>query len=375
MATAEEEILEIVYDSFTDNIIAVAATTLIVYEHVLTIGEVVNTIYQRRALSSILIGLNQLFLLLFAVFNILAILPWTNAISCEATIIPWAILIAALVVISAVTTALRVYVISGADWRLAVPTLILGVASIFIYIGVTFHDASYLTTRYPTSPSFVTCWQSFNASYAGLYAAIVLPFMCTFTSDVIVILVTWIRMRAYSTSRRFFSQTSSVKPRLAELFFIDGTLYFFVISLLNVAELVCNCVFFATNFLMAITIPMSSILITRFLINVRESAYITTVDSSGTRDITRARENSELPTLIFGDPETSLQMDRSLSELDGRPGQTNEWDSIDEEDWEGAEADKEAVKLQVLGASSTVDDLDNRPGPSASQIACSADAL
>jgi len=115
---------------------------------------------------------------------------------------------------------------------------------------------------------------------------------------------------------------------------------------------------------------MSSILITRFLLNVHEAAYMTTVDSSiGTlsfgahsRGIARARVDTELPTITFGDPdsavntEISLQLDRSLPDPEGLPNRTHEWDDADEEDWDGAEDGSGEVEMQVMGMSSAVDD-------------------
>jgi len=114
---------------------------------------------------------------------------------------------------------------------------------------------------------------------------------------------------------------------------------------------------------------MSSILITRFLLNVREAAYTTTVESSistlsfaHSHDIARSRVDSELPTVTIGDPEfalnteISLQTGRSLPDPEGLPSRTHEWDDADEEDWEGAEDGSGEVEMQVLGTSGAVDD-------------------
>jgi len=113
---------------------------------------------------------------------------------------------------------------------------------------------------------------------------------------------------------------------------------------------------------------MSSILITRFLIDVREAAYMTTIDSSSTRsfirsrDISRTHQGSELPTITFVEPErtaspqTSLQMDLWFADTEVRPGPTCEWDDISEEHQEGVENDRDEVEMQVMGTSNAVDD-------------------
>jgi len=169
MGTGEEGILDLIYYSYVYDMITVAGTALIIYEQALTMGEVSRIICQRRAISSILLGLNQLLLLLFSVFDILDVLPWTTAMSCEAIDLCANILLAALVMISTVITALRVHVISGANWRLVAPILILGLASILTYAGITFHDRSYYTASYPTSPLFTACGFSFRSSEAGFH--------------------------------------------------------------------------------------------------------------------------------------------------------------------------------------------------------------
>jgi len=114
---------------------------------------------------------------------------------------------------------------------------------------------------------------------------------------------------------------------------------------------------------------MSSILITRFLLNVREAAYMTTVGSSistlsftHSRAIARARVDTELPTITFGDPESAvntalpLQMDRSLPDPEGFPNRTHEWDDADDENWVDTEHDRGEVEMQVMGTSSAADD-------------------
>jgi len=71
----------------------------------------------------------------------------SRSLSCEAIGICYVVLSAALVTISAVITALRVHVISGGDWRLVMPTLTLGIASIFIYIvGMSLLSSTHCIT-------------------------------------------------------------------------------------------------------------------------------------------------------------------------------------------------------------------------------------
>jgi len=92
---------------------------------------------------------------------------------------------------------------------------------------------------------------------------------------------------------------------------------------------------------------LSSILITRFLLNVHEAAHMTTVDSSigilsfsHSRGIALACVASELSTITFGDPESavnteiSLQTDCSLPGPECLPSRACEWDGTEEDDWE-----------------------------------------
>jgi len=122
--------------------------------------------------------------------------------------------------------------------------------------------------------------------------------------------------------------------------------------------------------MLSITIPMSSILITRFLLNVREAADITTTDSNGTpsfvrsRNIARARDNLDPQTIIFAGPELtanteiSLQVAQSFPDPEGGPDRIGEWGDMDEddEDWEGAEDDGDEVETQMTCVSTVRDD-------------------
>jgi len=114
---------------------------------------------------------------------------------------------------------------------------------------------------------------------------------------------------------------------------------------------------------------MSSILITRFLLNVREAADVTATDSNGTpsfvrsRNIARVRDNLDPQTIIFAGPELtanteiSLQVGEPFPDPEDRPDGAGACDDMDEddEDWEGAEDDGDEVETQMTCVSSTVD--------------------
>jgi len=98
----------------------------------------------------------------------------------------------------------------------------------------------------------------------------------------------------------------------------DGTLYFVALSLLNMADIIVSVVNTPVQNLVAFINPLTSILISRFLLDIREVASYSRVDvgldtsSSGDMDIDTSTQ-SNLPTIEFT-PHTVLGYDTVLNE-------------------------------------------------------------
>ncbi|EMD35913.1 hypothetical protein CERSUDRAFT_96139 [Gelatoporia subvermispora B] len=88
---------------------------------------------------------------------------------------------------------------------------------------------------------------------------------CMILSDMIVVAVTW--FHTYKTRKA--AQAANIQSSVANLLLRDGTFYFVILALLNATHmsLAITGVF---TFLTVFSVPISSIIISRFLLNLRQ---------------------------------------------------------------------------------------------------------
>ncbi|EED82199.1 predicted protein [Postia placenta Mad-698-R] len=96
-------------------------------------------------------------------------------------------------------------------------------------------------------------------------------------SDILVVVATWYYIsRTSSVKTQLVRDMWAARPNLTTVMFRHGTLYFLIISLLNIVNLIMIVITAISSFyvldITGLTTAMSSILISRFLICIREAA-------------------------------------------------------------------------------------------------------
>ncbi|OCH84206.1 hypothetical protein OBBRIDRAFT_786445 [Obba rivulosa] len=113
------------------------------------------------------------------------------------------------------------------------------------------------------------------------------------TADMMILLVTW--YRAYVLKRH--AHNAQLRLPLISVLLRDGTAYFLILLFLNVFNVIG---YFTGIYLYTVTYfatPLSSIIITHFLLNLRQAAYNSDDDPSNTAQSYAARSQS--PSLRF----------------------------------------------------------------------------
>ncbi|EED85797.1 predicted protein [Postia placenta Mad-698-R] len=96
-------------------------------------------------------------------------------------------------------------------------------------------------------------------------------------SDILVVAATWYyTSRTSSVKAQLVRDMWTTRPNLTTVMFRDGTLYFLIISLLNIGDLIVTIITVSSSFytldITSLIPAMSNILISRFLICIREAA-------------------------------------------------------------------------------------------------------
>jgi len=299
---------------------SVAATTLIVYELILTLGDEIRLVWGRKNPSAILFFLNKFILLGLAVASAL---PMTTLMSCEGTSVLYDIVAISNMSVCAVVAAIRVHVVSGKKWCMSALVLLLGLVpvgtNLFLDSKTTygimtisllapntcieyygFSNAVYMKSKYFT-PIHLLSLEPMHISL-DLFTTRIFAIV----SDVAVLAVTW--YYTYDAGQIMSHLIGRNSSTLAGLLLQDGTLYFVALVLLNVADIIFSTtgggVGDGVDSLNAFIFPMSAILISRFLLHIREAAYHTHVDfGTETPSFVRSRhllwETSQFSSVAF----------------------------------------------------------------------------
>lgn len=121
------------------------------------------------------------------------------------------------------------------------------------------------------------CVSSITYSDATSNAMVIISRTSIVVSDILVVGATWYYIsHTSSVKTQLVREVWDARPNLTTVMFRDGTLYFLVISLLNILDLIMNTVTLNGNIgtlnITNLITAMSSILISRFLICIREAA-------------------------------------------------------------------------------------------------------
>lgn len=257
---------------------------LIFYENTLTLNEEIELMWHGTGgtAARVLYFLNRLNMTALGIIGILS-LPEYLVISCKTVNVMSVVFDLISISISSIITALRVHIFGSRNWYLTSFVLGLGLVPIGLNLAICTEEIYKVV---PILPLWI-CQVNDRLSYGTVNRGVVAARTCAIASDLTVVLVT--------VYHAFRSQSISVpdlydkRPTLSAILLRDGVFYFVTLTLLNVADII---LYFADDTLVNLSVfifPISSILVSRFLLHICGSGRFT--------DLSR-----EVSTLDFAAP-------------------------------------------------------------------------
>ncbi|PIL23157.1 hypothetical protein GSI_14466 [Ganoderma sinense ZZ0214-1] len=242
--------------------ISVASTALVFYEYAITFDLELQQIWGRNISGVVvLFALTRYITLLHRILVILSLSSLHSLDTCW--VITWLqvfISTIVIIVLSAIA-AIRVYALWNRDWRLLVVLLLAGLfpAATNLY----FRSA---TAVFIAPSKFFTCQSVPTATAAATYKNLsIATRVVSIFVDGLVVVFTWIKThRVYVLTRKLAFRTN-----YSALLLRDGTLYFLAVVILNVTAIV-YVTNIGSNLLNDIIVTLTSILMSRFLLNLRD---------------------------------------------------------------------------------------------------------
>ncbi|KAK7685438.1 hypothetical protein QCA50_011301 [Cerrena zonata] len=280
-------VAEKVYEMRLANGFAVAATTLLVYDYILTLPAEISCIWKRKLSAGTLIYfINRYGSLLYRTLMVVQMVSFENATEAEADLVCNGILrfseglVFVLQATVALFMALRLYAIWNSDRRIFAIVFGLGIVTPALNIYY------YTTLKIIALPSpLVGCGESVNLDTSS--AKFVFNRVYAIAFDALVLVLTFAKTAGIL---KLFSVANVQSTRkLIPMLLRDGTVYFAALLALNVANLIAIS-FQIFGALPALTDVVTAILISRFMLNLR-SVYTTTVGSSSYYDPDKTMSN------------------------------------------------------------------------------------
>ncbi|KAI1794289.1 hypothetical protein LXA43DRAFT_996398 [Ganoderma leucocontextum] len=241
--------------------ISVASTSLVFYEYAITIGLEVQQIWRRK-----ISGVTALFILtryITLLHRILVVISLSSLHSLDTCyIVTWlqAFTTSILIVIMSAIAAIRVFALWNRDWRLFAVVMIAGLFPAFTNLYFRSASAVFLApSKLYTCQSVPIAMSALTYENWSIATRVVSIF-----SDGMVVVLTWLK------TYRVFVLTRGVafRTNYSTLILRDGTLYFLAVCVLNVVAIVF-VMDIGSNLLNDIIVTLSSILMSRFLLNLR----------------------------------------------------------------------------------------------------------
>ncbi|KAI0718685.1 hypothetical protein C8T65DRAFT_737040 [Cerioporus squamosus] len=292
-------------------LISCAATALVLYEHVITLGMEVQQVWKREISgATVLFVLTRYMTLLNRVFV---------TISLSSIHSPEAVSTSILVVVMSAIAAVRVYALWSRDIRLFVVVMVAGTFPALT--NLFFRSASSV---YIIPTALYSCQVAPTAMSASAYTALsIATRTVAIFSDGLVVVLTWIKTyRVFVLTRKI-----SFRTNYSALILRDGTLYFLAVCVLNLVAII-YIMDVGANLLNDMIVTLSSLLMARFLLNLRDHR-------SRTEDIIYVAETTGKGTMGTSPVSTLRFTSDLLDSMAGSVGAADE-DVLDDDDDETA---------------------------------------
>ncbi|KAH9838311.1 uncharacterized protein C8Q71DRAFT_750405 [Rhodofomes roseus] len=305
--------------TFTNTACQLAAATMIFHEHTVTIAQEIRYVWGTRLTgATIIFLLNRYMVLILGITIVLQTVAWDTPLSCEATIMLYDVVSILLYIIIAVFSALRAFAIGGRRWSIASVILGLGLA---IAIASIYFAAKSSNAYVLIIDDMPVCNYTDYYSVQSYDESLIATRLCAILADALLIGLT-----LYTTLRTRRVINPRTRTPLTTQLARDGSLYFVSLLFLNVLQMALKSVNGAiTNFVSVFVAPISSILISRFMLNLRHVFYLQSkgwstsmignmgelLDHhwySGTSTDFRAASNSLLSSTLSGSETLSLDI-------------------------------------------------------------------
>ncbi|KAI8974840.1 hypothetical protein BD414DRAFT_497671 [Trametes punicea] len=191
--------------------ISCAATTLVLYEHLITLRLEVQQIWKRApSMATLLFVTTRYFLFLECVFALVGLYPIRNigymlrCFSCSVVLWLHAVTSSALVIVMSAIAAIRVYALWDRNLHLLLVVMLTGLFPAFA--NLFFRSAS---TPYIIPTKFYSCQCAPTAMTALTYKSLsIATRVIAIVSDGLVVIVTWIKTyRIYTLTKRIGLRT------------------------------------------------------------------------------------------------------------------------------------------------------------------------
>ncbi|EPT04768.1 hypothetical protein FOMPIDRAFT_158377 [Fomitopsis schrenkii] len=309
------ELAELAKESFTENCCASAAVALLIYDWVITLGQETRYVWHSKFRGyTALFFLNRINMAGMIIGILLGLTPWHTGESCESAVLVLASFQIMNFFIWAIVSSLRVYAISNRGLGFALVTLALGLVPVGTNL-FNFIESSYFVNTYSI---FVECQYSQKFSDAVGFRLLILTRVSVIVADAVVLLVSWRHLHGTLKSSHVGVNRSS----LGVLLLRDGTLYFLILLLLNIAQIIA-VLDFGQNLdpIPDFIFPLTLVIISRFILNLRRFSQQTgdPLESeswaTGPEDSHHSAPRSYLSNILFRSSGRADQSDRTANSL------------------------------------------------------------
>ncbi|KAI0628575.1 hypothetical protein C8Q77DRAFT_1067663 [Trametes polyzona] len=241
--------------------ISIAATTLAIYEHLITLRLEVHQIWRRSPpMATVLFVMTRYFMLLNRLFVLIGFYPVQDlAVSIVHPFSEASVSASVLIVVLSAVGAIRIYALWNRDYRLFAVVMLTGMFPAFA--NLFFRSASSV---YIIPTRFYSCQSAPTAMTAETYRTLaIVTRVVSIVSDGLVVVLTWIKtFRVYTLTRRV-----RLRADYSALILRDGE--YRAICALNLVAILYICTT-GTNLLNDLIVTLSAILMARFLLNLRD---------------------------------------------------------------------------------------------------------
>lgn len=245
------------------NYMSVSSRVVFLWDYCVTFDEEVRFFWGGKlSPATILFMINRYVNLLITILELLEQAPLQTPQSCGPFIrVLQSLLIFALFIV-AVFASLRVYAVWGRDWRPALPIFLLALVSPILSIII---DVGQTPAIAP--PPSVGCAVYMKIPTAVFSKLIVANRATTSIYDALVLFLTV--LRTVNLMKR--AKQMNVRTGIVSLLLRDGAVYFFALLVINLAQIIITAEYEGSNLLSYYVSPLTSVLISRFLLHLRQA--------------------------------------------------------------------------------------------------------